>query len=297
MEFLSTAIDTLLDSRWGNVLGFAGLVAAIYMWLYPRSTAKLSCATKDTLLLGYDGELPREIAVTYAGTRIPRLSRTTVAVWNSGHTTLLGTSLVAEDPLRIVVGKNARVLDARVIGHTRGVNKVSVEVDKEGAIPLTFYFLDPKDCAVIEILHTSAESSSSIEGTIQGMPKGPTNKGRANIRAQWRRSNQPIWRKMDYIPNIVAFLGATTAILSLSNLSHGTGGSLVKIDLSLSGLPSSSLIVLLTVATVMATLIGYAKVTGREPRVPCKKLSRIAPTPASSLRTESNLMGKPHIPK
>jgi hypothetical protein len=214
MEFAQRVLDFFLDSRWGNFLGLAGLFFAGYTWRRPRTGKALSYVYDSNLLLGHKGaDLPPEINVSYAGVNIPRLSRATVALWNSGHASISGSAIVADDPLRIHLCPEGQVLSARVVSQTRpNIIKVAISRAADGTFPVTFSFLDTKDSAVIEILHTAEEGRPHLVGTIQDLPDGPTNRGRTNISEYLKNSSQTLRQRLFGSTFWGAVAGITTGV-------------------------------------------------------------------------------------
>ncbi len=78
--------------------------------------------------------------------------------------------------LRVPAG--ASILDAALLVQSRPTNAVQVAIDSDDqsiAVNVRFDYLEPRQGAVIEVLHT-AESPEAIEatGTVLGIPKGIT---------------------------------------------------------------------------------------------------------------------------
>jgi hypothetical protein len=107
-------------------------------------------------------------------------ARSHVALWNSGTQTIRSSDVVSDDPIRIVVSQESRVLRARVVASTRPVIafRVRSQPCASNSALCEFDYLDPGDGATIEILHTDEKEYPSILGTIRGVPRGLRDWGR-----------------------------------------------------------------------------------------------------------------------
>ncbi len=100
-------------------------------------------------------------------------------MWNSGRTTIRGSDIISEDPLRIEFKSGTQVLQVRILKFTREANKfIANNREKESHIvDLAFDYLDQEDGVSIEILHTSEKAYFNILGTIRELPRGINNLG------------------------------------------------------------------------------------------------------------------------
>ena len=82
-------------------------------------------------------------------------------------------------------------------------------------VKISFGFLDPKDGAVIEILHTSESYDAEILGTILGMPKGFRDHGRIHDKTEISKRISFISspRKLPWIVLMIGVLIAISGVL------------------------------------------------------------------------------------
>jgi hypothetical protein len=97
-------------------------------------------------------------------------------LWREGRGTVRGSDVVSADPITLRVPAGQRILDAALLLQTKPTNGVIVEVDlhdPDAGATVSFEYLDPRQGAAIEVLHT-AESPESVEvtGTVMGIPAG-----------------------------------------------------------------------------------------------------------------------------
>jgi len=172
----------VLGLGWlGSLLGIGGLVVGFLFYIWSRKRTRMDYVHLGEHLLGSTTDsLPPEIVVQYNGTSIPRLTKTVLVVWNSGENTVVGQDIVSRDPLRFRVGKDGKILSISIQKTSRAVNDFNIRQafdDPLNEAQFGFDFLDPKDGAVIEILHTSTNRKPSIVGTMRGLPQGFRNSG------------------------------------------------------------------------------------------------------------------------
>jgi len=107
---------------------------------------------------------------------VERVTQSLVWLWREGRGTIKGSDIVAADPITVRVPPGDRILDAAILAQSKSTNAVSIRfdvTDPEAGAELAFEYLDPRQGAVIEVLHT-AQSPESVEltGTVMGVPKG-----------------------------------------------------------------------------------------------------------------------------
>ncbi len=122
-------------------------------------------------------EVQKDINIMFKEKAVERITKTYIYLWNSGRKTINSSDIVKSEGLKI------RLLDGEIL--SVGINKVirkensfNIEFDnyRRQESEITFEFIDAKDGAVIEIIHTST-MQPILNGTIMGMPKGLSNKG------------------------------------------------------------------------------------------------------------------------
>ncbi len=169
----------LLNQGWfGSLVGLTGLIIGVTgLILYRNSKigAKPTCQTRGLGLIGKDEqELPSEVVISFKGKNVPRLTLTRIYFWNDGKETILGNQIVEDDPLRCDFDSADEILKAHVASVTRKVNKFAVSIpdDAKHRAVISFDYLDPKDGARIDLLHTSTRRNPTVAGTFRRIPKG-----------------------------------------------------------------------------------------------------------------------------
>ncbi|WP_312994962.1 hypothetical protein [Achromobacter animicus] len=172
LEVFLEQLADLMSRGWVSIL-IGGLIAWV-AYLKTRNRKQLSWGFGCDELLGLDkAAIPSGLEVRFDDTPIPRLSRTVIFIWNSAEQTIRGDDVV--EPIRVSVcqGKD-RVLRASALRVSRDVCNVSAEVSApdRNEVLVKFSYLDRRDGAVIEILHTGEAHAPTILGTIIGIPGG-----------------------------------------------------------------------------------------------------------------------------
>ncbi|MEK4732817.1 hypothetical protein [Paenibacillus sp. FSL L8-0641] len=168
----------ILNQGWFGIL--VGLIATIIVYLRGKIGARLDYQMGKLKIVGKENLIAPGIEIKYDGVSIESLVQTQIIIWNSGNATINGKEIVNDDRLRFAFEKN-EILSCSVVLFSRGINKfcVSRDEDSKKKIFIDFDFLDPKDGAVIEVLHKGEgnESYPVLEGTIKGMRRKIRNKG------------------------------------------------------------------------------------------------------------------------
>lgn len=120
------------------------------------------------------------INVFYKESKIERLSKTQILFWNDGNKTILGKNIVEKERIKIQFDQSdGEILSARIVETTRDViNFVINHNPGDNFAFIDFEFLDKKDGALIELLHTNSRNVFKINGVIKGIPEGIKNFGR-----------------------------------------------------------------------------------------------------------------------
>ncbi len=110
---------------------------------------------------------------------VPRVVVTQLAVWNTGNTLVRGKEIVESDPLTISFEDGVVILHAQRVNATQEVNDFRIRIsehDRSRAF-LEFDYLNVRDGARFQIIHTGAKGKAKVTGSIRGIPKGVENWG------------------------------------------------------------------------------------------------------------------------
>lgn len=181
MPWIDEAVSFLEKAWLSTLVGILGLVACVVVYRWTRRRTSVGYVHQGEHLLGSTSDaLPAAIDVQYNGISIPRLTKSILVVWNTGENTVLGSDIVAKDPLRFRVGEDGEILSVSILKASRSVNDFCLLKSPENQaneVGFSFDFLDANDGVVVEILHTSTNRKPTIKGTMRGLPKGFDNLG------------------------------------------------------------------------------------------------------------------------
>jgi len=156
--------------------------SAIFFWLgmWFRSKSQIAYQLHDFTVIGQPNVTNLgDIKILFNNVPVPRVVVTQLAVWNSGNTVVKGKEIVESDPLTICFGDGAVILDAQRVNATQEVNDFRIRVsehDRSRAF-LEFDYLNGRDGAKFQIIHTGAKDKAKVTGSIRGIPKGAENWG------------------------------------------------------------------------------------------------------------------------
>ena len=200
---LQNLIEFLNQGWVGATIGTLSLAAALLIWWRSRIGPIIAYQSRQLSLVGQDSSIfPPEVVVHYKGNVVPRITSSTVVIWNAGRKTVRSTDIVSRDRIRLVFP--SRVLNVRVIKTSRSVIAISSNVKSDTAVEFGFEFLDPGDGGVIEVLHSGEPQAPICRGTVIGMPKGPQYWGHA-----WSTSS----RRFIYFAFLVVLLGTISGAI------------------------------------------------------------------------------------
>jgi hypothetical protein len=161
-----------------------GAIISLLFYLLARNRSRINYQTSNLKIIGnLSLNLPQDFEVTLSGEKIESLYKSQIIIWNGGTTTIDGSNIVKDDPLRIVFSPNTKIFNIGIVGETRKINKFSFDVslDNQNVCNLTFDFLDKKDGVVLEILHTKSPEQPKIRGTVKGLVNGIKSKGQVEF--------------------------------------------------------------------------------------------------------------------
>ena len=178
-------IFNFFNQGWvGSLIGLIGIVLGglgIFSYKISKSIPKPAYQRNSFQLIGKEEDnLPDEVEVTFKGKPVNRLTKTKLIFWNAGTEVVEGSNIVGSDPVSILFPDGTNILSFKILKRTREVNNFCIKriQDRNNVLRIDFDYLDPKDGAVVEILHDSENRYPQITGTIKGISKCFTDLGR-----------------------------------------------------------------------------------------------------------------------
>ena len=168
----------ILNLGWvGTIVGVVGVTVGLLSYWRTRIPGIIAFQSHDVSMIGGDNAVfPSEVEVRYRKTPVPRVTSSTIWMWNAGKKTMEGEDIIEHDPLRLRF--SGEVLNVRIIKVTREVLQIKADKAKDASeegrrtVYCSFGFLDPGDGGVLEVLHTGSAEAPKCIGTIKKLPKG-----------------------------------------------------------------------------------------------------------------------------
>lgn len=199
----------IFNQGWvGTVIGLIGIGVAFELYRRSRVRPRLFYQERFTRVVGSpEAAFPSEVEIRFAGSPVPRVSKSTIVFWNGGSSTARGSDIVEADPIRLRFQDGCQVLQAQIAVASRPVNGVMVTRHDHDAVEISFDFLDPGDGCVVEILHTDSKRTSRVSGTVRGIPRG----------VEWRgRIREPVKRAAGFVPVLVLAVGTAFGVATFA---------------------------------------------------------------------------------
>jgi hypothetical protein len=165
------AAEELKLFEWvGLVVGVIGLLVGVLSVIRPLGPRpgyqyySLPILEADNLLV------PEGIRILYDDRPISRLTKTYISFWNVGPM-LDGQAIVTEDPIRWSFEPECEVLRVRILKEKNKANKFRAEDDARNpnSVVCSFDYLNNKQGALFEVLHTSTKGIPIVSGSIRGV--------------------------------------------------------------------------------------------------------------------------------
>src|SRR5215213_2999485 len=150
-------IIKLLNQNWvGVLIGIIGLFAAYLFYRRSLIRPQLVFRSNTIHVVGKNPEFPSKLKIFYGDKEVRKVVKTSIVLWNDGNTTFSSDQITLSDPLRIEINGESELLDVDVPRVSRAVNAfiANISPTNPNTINITFDYLDPKDGALIRILHT-----------------------------------------------------------------------------------------------------------------------------------------------
>jgi len=167
-----------LQENWLAIFSIliGAFVSWIISWFYFRKSTRtkaLSYTTSDVAIVWPETRNDDDaLKITYHGREVPRVTSTTVAIWNSGTDTIDGNDILSDEPLQINAVSGIQILRVQVLERTRDIIIGDIPVIGSSKAIVRFRYLDAKDGVAIEVLHTGGLDAMSVTGTVKGIPDG-----------------------------------------------------------------------------------------------------------------------------
>lgn len=201
-------LEYLFQNWIETLLAIVGVVIGLFGLLRSRAVGIVAIQSHDISLISRDtSEFPAELDIRYRGASIPRLTSSTVFIWNRGSATIRRRDIAESNPLTLKF--DGSVFNQRISCSTdESIQAVSSIVqDSKHSVSYDFEFLNPKDGFVMEILHAGDSKHPNCLGTIMNSSKRPQYWGHA-----WGASSKIDHRFNRFLVWLMLVLGLVMSI-------------------------------------------------------------------------------------
>lgn len=149
------------------------IAVALFLYFKAKQKKGLSYYISNNLLIDRaNTENPDQIEIFFSGTKVDKLYKTLIYIWNSGNQIIKKDELNTKDPFRFEIENNKEILSIKTIKSTREVIDFNAYHEKKiNFYKINFDYLDPNDGAVIEVLHNGSIDDLKLKGTVMGISK------------------------------------------------------------------------------------------------------------------------------
>jgi hypothetical protein len=145
-----------------------GVVVSIVTYLKTRRHIGASYYISTDRLIGPMGPRFLGLEILYDGKKVSSFSSSKIFIWNRGTDAIRAGDIAPSWPLKIILSDSNCVLDHRTLYCSSMHSKLSTTLEDDGQIAISFDYLDPKQGAVLEVLHTGEGGPLYLTGSIIG---------------------------------------------------------------------------------------------------------------------------------
>ncbi|NTW88945.1 MAG: hypothetical protein HGB26_07465 [Desulfobulbaceae bacterium] len=205
----------------GFVLGLIGLISSYIFYKLSIRAKEPSWGVRSINLIRSRTARIENLEIKFLGHDIENLTVSRVLFWNEGAETIDTTDITMANPVKLVFGGNTKVLDARVYAVNNSANQFKARIDEQdNVVFLEFAYLDRKNGAVIQVIHTGTSSEDvQILGDIKGV-KVIRNRFSAQhrlsrtIRKLFRSSSRKSTSFMGFIFGVIYIIAGILSVIS-----------------------------------------------------------------------------------
>ena len=170
---MGVILSDFFNNNWLSIIFWISSIF-ITWWFgaYYFRRKKISVYSRGNRVIGYDENLKAEVRdnleITYCGVAIPRLTRTIYVLWSSGSSSVSREDIASKDALRIIKSDDGEIISARILKTNNESSEFQVSLCKDNSfVEIDFDYLQPKNGAVFEVLHTSSNSNLDFKGSFR----------------------------------------------------------------------------------------------------------------------------------
>lgn len=166
LEVISKQLNA---SNLGMALSILGILLTIFFAIKGKSKVQVAYRTESENVIGeLKPEFQSRIEMRYDDIKIPRLTRTTIFVWNCGNRTIKFADAAKEDPPRFVLKNGAQMIESKIIGMSARACAAKLKKANDTCMITEFDILEPTQGFAVMVLHTGLPDMVTVKGTVAG---------------------------------------------------------------------------------------------------------------------------------
>lgn len=124
------------------------------------------CADGETVI--HKRDALDGLVVSHNGEPVDRITRSLVSVWNSGKGPIKPDDVVADNPLRITLGDDGKILSVKTVHRDDDAVKVAAVPSDDCSWRIEFAHWAQGASVIFEVIHTSSTRVPNVVGTVDG---------------------------------------------------------------------------------------------------------------------------------
>lgn len=154
-----------------SLLGVIITVIAFILQVKDKGRKAICYTITSTILVDNEVSQINGIKILFHDKKVNTVVISNIKLWNGGNEILEELDFYPENELKIVVPESERILAAMLIEETDDTCKLNVQIDtqKVNQALVSFYCLEPRQGATINIYHTNVDvKDTKLTGKIKG---------------------------------------------------------------------------------------------------------------------------------
>ena len=125
-------MQEFLSQGWvGTIVGIVGITLAVVFYWRSQIAGVITLKSHDVSMIGDSAVFTDGVEVRYRDTPVPRITSSTVWMWNAGRKTVEGSKIVPHDPLQLRF--DGEILNVRIRKATRDVLRFTAHASEEAS--------------------------------------------------------------------------------------------------------------------------------------------------------------------
>lgn len=154
-------------SAWITIISLFGVlitVVALILQVKDKKRRVIYYMITSNVILEKKVSQIEGVEVRFKGEEVGNIVATSIKFWNGGNESLEASDFYPENELCVAVPIGEKILSASIAGESEDTCKVGVHINEEtpNMAKVTFYCLEPKQGATINVYHTNTDEEKTV---------------------------------------------------------------------------------------------------------------------------------------